>query len=87
MHGIHTWLSRFTQLGGLETVEVPVVSCAHCNQSEEDIKVVAPVAESIFILREPIAEPSFFRLSVCLLFLCEIESFLVQAQAMYGVRN
>lgn len=87
MHGIHAWLSRFTQLGGLDTFEVPVVSCAHCNQTEEDIKVVALVAESIFILREPIAEPYFFRLSVCLLFLCEIEYFPVQAQAMYRIRN
>lgn len=50
MHGIHAWLRRFTQVGGLDTFEVLVVSCARCNQSDEDIKVVALVAESLFIL-------------------------------------
>lgn len=50
MHGIYAWLGRFTQLGGLDTFEVLVVSCAHCNQSDEDIKVVVLVAEGLSIL-------------------------------------
>lgn len=81
------WLRRFTRAGGLDTFEVLMVSCAHCNQSDEDIKVVALIAESLFILSVvPLLSP-LFHLSVCLLFLCEIISSPVQAQALYRVRD
>lgn len=63
MHGIHAQLRCSTQVGGLDTFEV-LVSCAHCNQSDEDIIVVALVAESLIILSVvPLLSRSF---STCL---------------------
>lgn len=88
MNGIHAWLGRFTQLGGLDTFEVLIISCAHSNQSDEDIKVVALVAEGLSILSVvPLLRPLIFTCLFFLLFLCEIKSFPVQAQALYRVRN
>jgi len=54
-----------------------MVSCAHCNQSDEDIKVVALVAESLFILSVvPLLSPLF---STCL-FVCSSSTKLNPSQ-------
>lgn len=68
--------SVVTQLVGLDTLLVLVASSGHCNHSDEEIKVVGPVAASISILsvHSPIAEPFFCHVSVCLFPLCEIKS-------------
>lgn len=54
-----------------------MVSCAHCNQSDEDIKVEALVAESIFILSVvSLLSPLF---STCL-FVCSSSTKLNPSQ-------
>ena len=59
----HPYMARpfYTKLVGLDKLEVLVVSCGHCNHSDEYVKVVGPVVESLFILGVvPLLSPSFF---------------------------